>query len=279
MKTEISEKPILFSGPMVRAILDGRKTMTRRVIKCHCNTGHITGNLLGEWGLSVPPHQWNGDVDEINWRWRGEKPQIGDWIEQFQTDVDDHDSTIVRCPYGKPGDRLWVRETFSEIPDQKPSGYFTDPKWINRKYWYAADNDKPTWGGKWKPSIFMPRDACRILLEITDIRVERLQEITEEDAIAEGFVAGDGHPENGFHTESPYPAVAAFRSLWDQLNGNRGVCKTCKGHGVVPAWSGSVEGGSLAIDSRDCPDCKGEDKSFGWDQNPFVWVIEFKRIN
>jgi len=205
--TKIEERPILFSGPMVRAILAGRKTMTRRVVKPQPDVIHE----------QIRPEFSFGDNRPL-------------YAESFAKSY---------CKFGKPGDRLWVRETFSEIPNQKPSGYFTDPKWINRKYWYAADNDKPMWGGKWKSSRYMPRVASRILLEITFIRVERLQEISEADAMAEGFVAGDGHPENGFHTESPYPAVAAFRSLWELLNAERG---------------------------------------FGWDQNPWVWVISFRKV-
>ena len=139
--------------------------------------------------------------------------------------------TSVKCPYGVIGDRLWVRETWAQIPEMRPSGYFTDPKWIGRNYWYRADGDKPTWGGNWRPSIFMRREACRIILEITDIRAERLQEMTEEDAIREGAQCA-GFP-------ASLTNLGAFAGLWNSLNAKRG---------------------------------------FGWNENPWVWRIEFRRI-
>jgi hypothetical protein len=132
--TATRERPILFRGEMVRAILDGRKTMTRRIVK-------------GEWF-------YDGETGEgASW----EPPT---------------------CPYGQVGDRLWVRETFSEpfpldVEHENFTGFFR-----------ATDPDRKV---KWKPSIFMPRWACRLVLEIADIRVERLNDISEEDAIAEGF--------------------------------------------------------------------------------------------
>lgn len=253
MSTETKEHPIIFSGEMIRAILAGRKTQTRRVIDCSCNSRHITGNLLGEWGLSVPPHRWEGDPEEVNWQWCGKRPEIGDWIEQFQTDVDDHASSLVRCPYGKPGDRLWVRETWVKLRGNHwhERGLFDDVVEVNgipkrNSVEYRADYDgspesercRRELGYIWKPSIHMPRWASRLTLEITDIRVERVRDISEEDAIAEGFAPGDGCPVNGFNTESPYPARAAFSGLWDKLNGPRG---------------------------------------FGYESNPWVWVIEFRR--
>lgn len=234
MTTAVKERPILFSEPMVRAILDGRKTVTRRIMK-------------------PQPVYGNGVIT------------IGDRVFDFDAEVAEylfHDMYVGKpFPYGDDGDRLWVRETWAPIPDSKPSGYQSDPAWRDRKYWYAADNDRPTWGGNWRPSIFMPREACRIELEITDIRVERLQKITNEEAVKEGFASLKG-----------------FVELWDQLNSKRGVCKTCKGHGVVPKWSGSLAGGTLMQDSEDCPDCHGEQTGFGFDADPWVWRIEFKRV-
>lgn len=141
----MKERPILFSGPMVRAILDGRKKMTRRVVKYppfdSCDEG-----ILSEWAIGN-----------------------------------------IACPYGQKGDRLWVRETWKPINHAQR----TDETYVR----YAADEgllaikhemkmDVPT---KWRPSIFMPRWASRIRLEVTDVRVERLNDISEEDAIAEGF--------------------------------------------------------------------------------------------
>jgi hypothetical protein len=146
------ERPILFSGPMVRAILDGSKTQTRRVVKdaqlegigrCHWSkTGWAHLRLSG--GCSCQP---------------------------------------VPCPYGYPGDRLWVRETWAPeregtgCPDDTGTLYrATDPGW----------DDEDT-GLRWRPSIFMPRAASRILLEVTDVCVQRLQDITEDDAREEGY--------------------------------------------------------------------------------------------
>lgn len=250
-ETEVKERPILFSGPMVRAILLGKKTQTRRIIQ--------------------PQPTLDGDL----W-WLGDKYFISDEAmrDHLFHEVYGTNGTPYGSLYESGGDRIWVRETWglhNTLPIDGPVGAHV--------YFRATDGDRRELRYQlWRPSIFMPRWASRITLEITDIRVERLQEITEEDAIAEGFAAGDGRPVNGFDTESPFPAVASFRSLWEQLNAERGKCKTCKGHGVVPAWSGSVSGGSLAQDSKDCPDCKGNETGYGWDQNPWVWVIEFKRL-
>lgn len=139
----IKERPIIFSGAMIRALLEGRKTQTRRVVR-------------------------------TTYR-----------IEQ------------VKCPYGKPGDRLWVRETWAGgIPGCESQGGYS----------YKADhitgNDGP-FEIKWRSPIYMPRNASRITLQVADIRVERLQSITEQDAIAEGL------------KESP---VNAFHALWDSIH-------------------------------------------------------------
>ena len=96
-----------------------------------------------------------------------------------------------KCPYGIPGDQLWVRETWSPIGEMRPSGYFTDPKWIGRDFFYAADHDKPTWAGSWRPSIHMPREASRIDLKIVQVRAEPLQSMNFNDAFAEGCGGDD----------------------------------------------------------------------------------------
>lgn len=270
MKTAVTEKPILFSAPMVRAILDGRKTMTRRVVGSDVNDAVKVRDIAIQTGFREYEHQFHFcDAS-------------GDTVKVYGS------------KYGKPGDRLWVRETFCQKAEDGRFVYNSEGNLDPSCYHYAADGyevlkDDGDGGTEyrkdgrtaspWKSSRCMPRWASRITLEVTDVRVERLQEITEEYAIAEGFVAGDGRPVNGFCTESPFTAVSAFRSLWEELNGKRGICKTCKGHGVVPAWAGSVSGGSLMQDSKDCPDCHGKETGFGWDQNPWVWVVEFKRID
>lgn len=181
------ERPILFSGPMVRAILEGRKTVTRRVIK-------------------VQPHG------------------LGAWIRQgikwMFPNVCPH--TTVNCPYGQPGDRLWVRESTSEdvIGSQSVARYTADGATSNHPWWYSRSAC---------PSIHMPRIASRILLEITDVRVERLQDISDEQALAEGV--------DQTNTSIPGYARQRFQDLWGSING-----------------TGS------------------------WDANPWVWVVEFKRI-
>lgn len=170
------ERPILFSAPMVRAILDGKKTQTRRVLKPQPNSG--PGGEMVDLGDAF------GLLDGV---------LSGEW----------------RCPYGKPGDRLWVRETFA----RKSVGG------LQSVFHYAADaprdlvNDKPApVPGGWKPSIHMPRVASRITLEITGVRVERLNEISVTDAEAEGCYYGD------FGRFDVAPRFA-YGALWEGING------------------------------------------------------------
>jgi hypothetical protein len=162
----MKERPILFSGGMVRAILDGSKTQTRRVVK----------------------HSGGMEFD----------PQ------------DPH----YRCPHGTPGDRLWVRETWAHerdgtgCPDDTGVLYrATDPGW----------DDEET-GLRWRPSIFMPRIASRILLEITDVRVQRLQEISADDCRAEGHPADwSRSPDPEVHNDA---ARDWYMDLWQSINGS-----------------------------------------------------------
>lgn len=176
----MKERPILFSGPMIRAILAGRKTQTRRL-------------------SGVPP--WNGHHVTLRDRtfWDPATPH--------------HQAALVdRCPYGQAGDRLWVRETwFDDMPDE-PKGVLAN----GRRILYRADHDctsfeagcpcNPDGDGKrseWRPSIFLPRWASRITLALVSVRVERLDDITDEDAEAEGVDA------------------TRFPALWDAINGDR----------------------------------------------------------
>lgn len=170
--TAIKERPILFSGPMVRAILDGRKTQTRRIIK---------GN--GTWSV---------DSEDDGKPWPGYGDEFGDWVR-------------AKCPYGQPGDRLWVRETFGYAFD---CGHFNHLH-QNRQVLYKVGD---TCVERWRPSIHMPRWASRINLEITGIRVERLQEISEEDAEAEGSDTCLGEVPLFTYTE-------AYQVLWESING------------------------------------------------------------
>ena len=174
----MKERPILFSGPMVREILAGRKTQTRRV---------LTVPWKGR-ARCQPYDPYFTDTDgRLFW-----EDEYGDWNDYEKTK---------RCPYGIPGDRLWVKETWLLVDDMNG----------NRQIHYQADNEDIP--GPWKPSIFMPRWASRITLEITNVRVERLQGITEEDAIQEGCGAkhnfGDGSAKTG------------FAMLWDSINGKK----------------------------------------------------------
>lgn len=226
--SHVKERPILFAAPMVRAILEGRKTVTRRVVK---------GTALK-------------------------------WLEEFVPEFVVHSANGL-CPYGKPGDRLWVRETWGVIshdfdehgnmidwsPDRPATPIREMP--FGRGYYsghviYRADGEA-VWAGDddgggddrsvWKPSIHMPRAASRILLEITDVRVERLQDISDEQAQAEGVrlytdhaELGDWYHVDGIETYSADPRKS-FELLWSSING---------------------------IDS--------------WNTNPWVWVVEFKRV-
>ena len=213
----MKERPMLFSAPMVRAILDGRKTVTRRIVKAR--------DL--EW---MDVHQGLREPDNAE-----------------------------RCPYGQPGDRLWVRESWSpDPPDVDGWGYtawagcregqiagvperFRHPRFCN----YAADwLHGPI---RWTPSIHMPRWASRITLEVTGVLVERLQDISEKDAQAEGIERTEdffgcpcwrvyGEPD-GADVVAPDDPIGSYRSLWELING-----------------PGS------------------------WEQNPFVWVINFRRV-
>lgn len=182
----MKERPILFSGPMVRALLDGSKTQTRRIVK--------------------PPY--TGCLDA----------GLG-----ANTDL---------CPYGQPGDRLWVREAWAET---RPFGI----PWPATMTVYREGDNRTDYGGPWKPSIHMKRSASRITLEITEVHVERLQDISEADALAEGIVrqrdGGYGLADTThYHFTDPRQS---YFSLWEAING-----------------AGSVEA------------------------NPWVWAVTFRRL-
>lgn len=163
----MSEHPILFSGEMVRAILEGRKTQTRRVITVPVSDAHAGrphSPMVKHNGDWYKPHEWS--------------------------------------PYGVPGDRLWVRETWA-----KP--------YVNCDAVFRADY-KGAGILKWKPSIHMPRWASRITLDVVNVRVERVQDISEEDARAEGI-------DDGWLVREQFPeARIAYRYLWDSINAKRG---------------------------------------------------------
>lgn len=206
----MKERPILFSGPMVRAILEGRKTMTRRVVKLRYGADVVVTN---------------GQV------WKPARVDYAGYVD---------------CPYGQVGDRLWVRESFQPLfADGVENHWETD--WKTGKGYaisypatdgiheYLDADDNLT--DACKPSIHMPRWASRILLEITAVRVERLQDISEADAQAEGAPFELGELERLI-----LGAKAKYRS---------GFCRL---------WQSINDPGS-------------------WDANPWVWVVEFKRVH
>ncbi len=173
------EKPILFSGEMVRAILDGRKTQTRRVVKPQPSAG-VRRSVFVPSGL------------------------------------EDGHGRELRCPYGRPGDTLWVRETWAShkyMDDTKPSEFTVGAQML--PVWYRADNVQSDERGKWRPSIFMPRWASRITLRLVDVRVETLQQIEPEDCKAEGVYNAGSLASNTMYRE-------AFAAIWDSINANRG---------------------------------------------------------
>lgn len=211
MSTQIKERPILFSAPMVRAILEGRKTQTRRIMKPQPQ--FITGSGSRVYAKSDFKKAWE-DIPGTS-----------------------EGSGYSDCPYGRPGDRLWVRETFYAF-GRWETRY--NPK-KGRDEWHFVDLT-PDFGpyrheenpplqiesgrgantGWWKrPSLFMPRAASRLLLEITDVRVERLQDISDEDAKAEGVEKWpDGnYKAYGKHAGKYSKARDSFFSLWKSING------------------------------------------------------------
>lgn len=213
----MKERPILFSGAMVRAILEGRKTQARRVVK------------------NPPAAQFCGLKSSL-----GYPASEGSTWAGFGNPSD---PMYVRCPYGQPGDRLWVKESFwgCDLPgygDQPCVVY--DDEWTGKDYHPA---EARPWARRFGriPSIHMPRDACRLVLEVTGVRVERLQSISEDDALAEGIdTEGDDYL-NGEGWKAAGSAISperyAFASLWRRINGDA-----------------------------------------SWDANPWVWVVEFRKV-
>jgi len=190
MNTAIKERPILFTGPMVRAILDGRKTQTRRIVK-------LTEGLPdAEWVVARAGY-WS-----LKREMSKDHPDYGKRLS-CNTICVEH----VKCPYGEPGEQLWVRESF--CADFKPMIY-------------QATANYSTYGGervKYKPSIHMPRHLSRIDLEITGVRVERLNEISQEDAVAEGV---DGRLSNNDGSPCDSLGISAkrqYQTLWESING------------------------------------------------------------
>jgi len=205
-------RPILFSGPMVRAIKEDRKTQTRRVISPQPK--HLS---------PVRPYQ----TPEGLWKWVLAETGMGDGCV----------STGFACPYGVVGDLLYVRETWRPDFSEADIYYRADGavrRFLDREDWFASTyrKGKGKRSRKWRPSIHMPRWASRITLEITRIRVQQIQDIKPEECLAEGIVRGGGEFQEA-------DLIKDFSDLWYMINEKRG---------------------------------------FGWEVNPWVWVVTFKRI-
>ncbi len=218
----MQERPIIFNTEMVRAILDNRKTMTRRVIKAPLS------NDVGEFLRQLWPCR------------RNKYEYMGDPKQGYEVSLK---------PYAFPGDKLWVRETWaaSKLYNLCPPRDIPDKTDI----FYSVGDAGDTKVTKWRPSIHMPKKFCRLWLEVKRIRIERLQDISEEDAKAEGIKAFKfSQGSIGYGTERlalgamNTNAKNAFRFLWDCINGE--------------------------------PRKNGVDIS--WDANPWVWIIEFDLV-
>lgn len=236
----MTERPIIFSGPMVRAILDGLKTQTRRVVQPQPSWIESSGRW--KWPLPKRAH-FRGCCTEVVTASR-------EWWEYAPPEA---------LPY-RPGDTLWVREAFyidqmpwdtMRLPQQRPRDL------DERDVYYRADGEccqqipecccREVGKPRWRPSIHMPRWAARLLLRVTAVRVQRVQDIGETDARAEG---ADAYDVSGLDAASvelldapelnpDTPCRNGFSLLWDSLNERRG---------------------------------------YGWEANPWVWVIEFERV-
>lgn len=221
-------KPILFNTEMVRAILDGRKSCTRRIVKPQqlvgllpdkCKNG-VPEEFLKEKRFMFKPYCNMTDIELIN--------------------------TAYKAPY-QLGDILYVRETWCGLPVNEAGHFRGHPI-----YYYRADGDlRPEgWRGAWHPSIHMPKEAARIWLKVTNVRVERLQDITPKDAENEGvgnlFYEDIGYSEKNYGTEvDPEYGIAKEQFAW--------------------LWESTIK--------------KSDLDRYGWNANPWVWVIEFERCD
>jgi hypothetical protein len=220
--TASCELPILFSAPMVRAILDGRKTQTRRVVKPQPPPAAAVRAMAGvDYGLFTDHRSPN----------------------EFRECLGGAEASAVprfRCPYGVSGDRLWVREAWG-LHDTQPN----DGPDNAHVYYRATDGDRHYLRYQlWRPSIHMPRWASRITLEVTEVRVERVQDISEDDAQAEGV--------------DPGCLTCGENCVY---SGGCGYCRPCYRDSFIGLWE--------QINAK---------RGFGWDVNPWVWAVTFKVV-
>lgn len=205
------ERPILFSAPMVRALLDGTKTQTRRLCKPQPDIAAESGARVG---VFTPDDQRLGRLGKA-----------------------------LLCPYGQPGDKLWAREAWRTASAWDCTPPRDLPGRVDLHYEANGRPNAHFCFGKLRPGMFMPRAASRITLEVTGVRVERLQDISEADALAEGVTPKwepgcSGRLMEALGGFGFRPAASAYADLWEQING--------------PG---------------------------AWDLNPWVWVVEFRRLH
>ncbi len=224
----MAEHPIIFSGEMVRAILDLRKRQTRRILNRIAGIGKVT-----EFGPS--------DTPGYDWIFRDAKMRWNDLT---------HADLLARCPYGQPGDTLWVREGFRVAGETHEPDHHVWGAYLADDLAFEIDYSEVTMGriklGKTYPSIHMPRWACRTERVIAGVRIERVQDISEEDARAEGVayavdklsLCDDGTMDSCTQIMLSMNPQKTFEWLWDSINLKRG---------------------------------------HGWDQNDWVWAVTFKR--
>ena len=219
------EHPILFNGEMVRAILEGRKTQTRRPIKMPFEGLEFVG-------------------------WHPEDASIARFMREDAVGTTHWSS---RCPYGIPGDRLWVRETWAPVDDLMYGYELDSPEWVmfradgvlwNTMSKVQGDRGDLVDPDRWSPSIHMPRWASRIDLEVRRVEVQRIQDISQRDALYEGCPGGR-----------------------DELNRR-----------TVEMLSDSSTGAAMRVWFRDQWDAIYADRGLGWDVNPWVWGIYFRRV-
>lgn len=245
--TAIKERPILFSAPMVRAILDGRKTVTRRPVKGFQIPTEDTSILEGE------RHRWSATAQR--------DPRYGFCVfGATEAECAKELEELAPCPYGRRGERLWVRETWARVGNCDP-GYLTFAATYPSCLPSELENIPPATSVRWKPSIHMFRRDSRILLEITDVRVERLQDISEDQCIAEGI-----HPVPKTHEHS--------HQFWRDyhLSGDGTSCVRTPKESFKSLWC-HVAGGSFPKGAA-----AYQASPHSWDANPWVWVVEFKRV-
>lgn len=269
------ERPLIFTAESMRGLLDGSKTQTRRLVKdAPADTYEVVSSLLAD----------HGDLWEF--RCRGERGM-------------EHHPIAIRCPYGSPGDRIWCKESYALAPA------CNDPDPEDQDDWsvvYRSDSDGRPWLSSldenavevkppWRSPLFMPRWASRLTLELVEVRVQRLQEISEADAIAEGVTFTDyGHHEHRISADggATWGITRTRRAGW--FYGPSTRSEQCFGSArmaYASAWE-SLNGKRRRREylRRGDPRCKPGrpwrtvvDTSASWDANPFVWALTVRRLS